>query len=566
MAATVVSLPTGEVPEPDTDTMSAWAQSQYESKYAWKDDEGNTTEVWPDTAYRVVRHVLGALGYTDRDPEFQKLLDAVVARKFMPGGRYLYAAGRSLHQVQNCTLYRADDSREGWSDLLRKTSMALMTGAGIGVDYSEIRPAGTIIRKTGGTATGPVSLMQMVNECGRHIIQGGNRRSAIWAGLRWDHPDVDTLIELKDWPEWVREKKREDHNFPAPLDMTNISVLLNNEFFFAYENEQHPKHKQAHHVYDKAVSNMLRHAEPGFSVDIGENEGETLRNACTEITSRDDSDICNLGSINMARVETKEEFAELVELGTLFLLAGTVYSDVPHSEIDQTREKNRRLGLGIMGVHEWLLKRGYRYGPNDELGEWLSEYAKSTEIAAEWADHHGVSRPIKTRAIAPTGTIGIVAETTTGIEPVYAVAYKRRVINAGANGTSTREYQYVIDPTAERLITKEGIDPDSIESAHALGYDVERRIAFQAWVQQFVDHGISSTINLYAPITDEFEVKDFADTLYKYLPKLRGITAYPDGCRDGQPLTVVPYDYAHDKTGVVFEDSEETCKGGVCGT
>ena len=93
--------------------------------------------------------------------------------------------------------------------------MALMTGAGIGIDYSEVRPNGSIIAKTGGFASGPISLMQMVNECGRHIMQGGSRRSAIWAGLKWSHADALDFIRAKDWPEWLREKKGEDFNTPA---------------------------------------------------------------------------------------------------------------------------------------------------------------------------------------------------------------------------------------------------------------------------------------------------------------------------------------------------------------
>lgn len=564
MCATLTS---DEVQLDDTDsyTLAPWAQSIYEDKYAWKDEDGNVAEVWVDTAYRVTRNVLGALGYTDHDLEFQKIFDAIATRKFIPGGRYLYSAGRPYHQVQNCALYRAEDSREGWADAARKAILSLTSGAGIGFDYSDIREAGAVIKKTGGTATGPVSLMQIVNETARHIITGGNRRSAIWAGLRWDHPDIFTMIDTKDWDEETRLRKAEDFNHPAPLDMTNISVQLNSEFFFAYNNHQHPKHELAHEVYDYSVKHMLLHAEPGFTVDVGENEGETLRNACTEITSADDSDICNLGSINMGRVETKEEFAELVDLGTLFLLAGTVYSDLPHSEIKDTREKNRRLGLGMMGVYEWLLKRGKRYGPDHELGTWLDEYAKSTEIAAKWADKHDLSHPVKTRSIQPNGTTAIgVGETTGGLEPPPTVAYKRYVITAGPNGTSTRTYQYVIDATAERFIN-EGVNPEDIETAHSLGYDIERRIEFQAWLQGYVDHGISSTMNLYATITDEDEREQFGATLMKYLPKLRGITVYPDGSRPGQPIVPVDYYEARDKTGVVFEAEEETCLGGVCG-
>lgn len=556
-------MPPTEVAAPATQ-MSAFARTQYEQKYAWKDEDGNVVEDWSQTANRVAKNVLGALGYTIDSEEFNIVERLIRERKFMPGGRYLYASGRDLHQVQNCLLLKAEDSREGWAELLSKAAMALQTGAGIGVDYSDVRPSNTPIRRTGGVASGPLPLMRMVNEIGRGVMQGGARRSAIWAGLNWNHADCEKFIKMKDWPEEIRALKAKDFNFPAEMEFTNISILLDDLFFEAYDNSDHPLHTKAHHIYNLGVEYMVRSAEPGFSIDVGANAGESLRNACTEITSCDDSDVCNLGSINLSRIESKEEMEEAVRYGTLFLLAGTVYSDLPYARVDETRTKNRRLGLGIMGVHEWLLKRGLRYGPSEALAEYMEIYETSTAHAAEFADLHELSRPIKTRAIAPTGTIGIVAETTTGIEPIFCVAFKRRYKEARPDGPDIIRYQYVIDPTAQRLI-EQGVSPDSIEDAYTLSYDVERRVEFQAWMQQFVDHGISSTINIPYAITEFAEVKDFADMLYEYLPKLRGITCYPDGSRGGQPLTAVPYEVAVGQVGVIFEEDEAKCVNGVCG-
>lgn len=542
------------------DYMSAWALKQYVDKYALKDEDGEPTEVWPDTAYRTVRNVLGALGYTDHDIEFQKLVQLVTDRKFIPGGRYLANSGKTLHQVNNCFMYRCEDSREGWFDLIRKAGMALSLGGGVGVVYSDVRPSGTPIRKTNGTATGPLSPAQMLNEVARHIISGGNRRSAIWSGLHWWHPDIFDYIKCKDWSDEVKAAKEKDYSFPAPMDMTNISVILDDEFFDAYENSNDPLHAHAHAVYQLTLEHMLSGAEPGFSVDIGANKNENLRNACTELVSEDDSDVCNLGSINLSRIDTLEEFREIVDLGTLFLLAGTVYSDIPHEEVRSTREKNRRLGLGLMGVHEWLLKRDYPYEVTDEFHEWLSVYEESTYFAHQWADQHNLSRPVKTRAIAPNGTISILAETTSGVEPIFCVAEKRRFLTADG-----WRHQYVINPTANRLIQNEGVDPEDIEDAYSLAYNYEKRIAFQADMQYYVDHAISSTINLPYPITDPVEVEEFGKTLYKYLPRLRGITCYPDGSRAGQPLTAVPYEVAKNKTGVTYDEREDTCVGGICG-
>lgn len=544
--------------------MSSFARTIYEQKYAWKDEDGNITEKWFDTAYRVTSNVLGALGYTPDSREFHIVNELIRDRKFMPGGRYLYASGRDLHQTQNCVLLKAEDSREGWAELLKKSAMALQTGAGIGVDYSEVRASGEPIKRTGGTASGPLPLMRMVNEIGRGVMQGGARRSAIWAGLKWSHPDCEAFILMKDWPAEIRALKDRDFNFPCEMEFTNVSILLDDEFFEAYENSDHGKHELAHHIYSLGVKYMVKTAEPGFSVDIGDNAGESLRNACTEVTSHDDSDICNLGSINLSRIESLDEMADAVTYGSLFLLAGTVYSHLPYDKVDEVRAKNRRLGLGVMGIHEWLLKNGKPYGPDEDLAKYLDLYATSTDVAAEWADQHGLSAPIKTRAIAPTGTIGIVAETTTGIEPIFCVAFRRRYKEARTDGPDIVRYQYVIDPTAARLVAQ-GVDPNSIEDAYMLSYNVERRLEMQAWVQQYVDHAISSTINLPYPIEDPAEVADFAEMLYDYLPGIRGITCYPDGARGGQPLTAIPYEVAKNSLGVVFEETEERCVGGACG-
>ena len=486
----------------------------------------------------------------------------IVERKFIPGGRYLYASGRPLHQTQNCLLLRAEDSREGWASLMQRVTSGLMTGAGIGIDYSSVRPSGAVIRGSGGESTGPLALMQMVNETGRHIRQGGSRRSALWAGLNWKHKDIHKFIEVKDWPEHIAKQKDIDFDSYAPLDGTNISVLLDDEFFEAIHDEGHELNEWANSVYWRTVEKMLSTGEPGFSVDVGLNAGETLRNACCEVCSADDNDICNLGSLNMARFDDVGEWADAVQYATAFLLCGSIYSLVPYPEVAETREKNRRLGLGIMGLAEWLAVRGYRYEPNNELEMWMKFYVSGSDYAAKaGAKALGISQPVKVRAIAPAGTISIVAETTSGIEPIFAVAYKRRYQKDNA-----WHYQYVIDAAAERLAAR-GIDPDTIETAATLADNPERRIAMQAFIQRFVDHGISSTINLPSFAEQSFSVNTFGNMLLNYLPEIRGITTYPDGSRGGQPLTAVSYAEAKASEGVEYEEvgNESACVGGSCG-
>src|ERR1035437_4637237 len=543
--------------------MSKFARAIMEQKYSHKNKEGET-ETWENIAYRASKKVLQAV----RAPQTQidRTRKIIVERKFIPGGRYLAATGRLFHQVNNCFLFRAEDSREGWADLMYKATLSLMTGGGIGSDYSAVRERGRLIRKTGGEATGPIALMQMVNESGRYIMQGGSRRSAIWAGLKWSHPDIQEFIRLKDWSEVVTAQKAVNFNFPAAMDMTNISVLLNDEFFEAYDDEKHESNALATSVYWATIRHMLETGEPGFSIDTGKNSRETLRNACTEVTSADDSDVCNLGSINMAAINSFEEMEEAVELGIAFLLAGTVYSDIPFPGVDKVRNKNRRLGLGLMGLHEWLLCHHRKYGPDEELGKYLEVYAKADKYVKPYAKKWDLSAPINTRAIAPNGTIGIVAETTTGVEPIFCAAYKRRYLKG-----SVWNFQYVVDPTAKRLLDS-GVPLELIEDAYDLANDVERRVSFQAWVQQYVDHSISSTINLPkwgSELNNENKVRDFGNMLIKYLPKLRGVTVYPDGARAGQPLSPVPLAEALAQEGRVFEESGTTVcditKGGECG-
>jgi ribonucleoside-diphosphate reductase alpha chain len=208
----------------------------------------------------------------------------------------------------------------------------------------------------------------------------------------------------------------------------------------------------------------------------------------------------------------------------------------------------------------------------EELHQWLSVYkGKSGSVSKETADKFNISRPVANRAIAPTGSIGILAGTSTGVEPIFAVSYKRRYLKGGTRW----HYQYVVDSAAQELINLYGIDPSNIESALDLADDYKRRIKFQADVQDYVDMSISSTINLPAwgsKLNNEDTVDDFTNTLASYASRLRGFTVYPDASRGGQPLTSVPYSEAVDKLGEEFEEGVEThdiCDitghGGSCG-
>jgi len=528
-------------------------------RYSWDKVDG-TKETWEDISKRVSKFILSPIDFTDRDLYQEKIEKMIAERKFIPGGRFLAQAGRDYHQVNNCFLLRAEDTRESWGDLANKATIMLMSGGGLGIDYSNLRPKNSPLKRSGGFSSGSIPLMKMINEIGRGVMAGGKRRSAIWAGLRWSHGDIFDFIEAKNWTEEVKKIKEKDFDFPAPLDMTNISVILDKDFFDAYDDKENPLHKHAKDIYWKVVESMVINGEPGFSVDY-DNKNESLRNACTEIVSEDDCDVCCLGSINLPKIKDIEELKEVTNLAILFLLSGTEYSDVPHPKVKEVKRRNRRLGLGLMGIHEWLIRNGQKYEPNELFGEWLQNWKDESERASEkWSRELGVSKPIKLRALAPNGTISIAGgQTTSGIEPIFSLAYKRRYLTPEG-----WKQQYVVDFVAERL-HEEGYDMTKVEDSYSLAMNVEKRISFQAFVQGYVDNAISSTINTppFGSIGNN-DPKKFGDTLYKYLPKLRGITVYPDGSRGGQPLTSVDFNEAITKKNVVFEGNEE-CVDGVCG-
>lgn len=556
------------------------AEDVFRRKYAQGPNDS-----WDALADRLVEDVCGSRFGTETklmsDSDRADLAQFIKEFKFVPGGRYLYYAGRTAKFYNNCYLLRAEeDSREEWSNVSWRSMSCLMTGGGIGIDYSRLRASGKPLTRTGGLASGPIPLMYAINEIGRNVMQGGSRRSAIYASLNWRHEDIYDFLKAKNWHDQTLvpgvthwDAKQANFNHSAPLDMTNISVNYDNSWLQSMDN--HPPigssdtdRLATNPVFLENCRQAMMTGEPGFSFNFGDKENETLRNACTEVTSEDDSDVCNLGSINMGAISSLEEFRAVVSLASKFLVCGTYRADLPYDKVYKVREKNRRLGLGLMGIHEWLLKRGQRYEVTDELHQWLGVYKDVSEQSAnEHCDRFFTSRPVAYRAIAPTGTIGILAGTTTGIEPLYAVAYKRRYLSDGTKW----KYQFVVDSTAEQLIREYGLNPDNIETAADLSNDYERRLKFQADVQDYVDMSISSTINLPAwgsKGNSEADVGRFAQTLAKYAPRLRGFTCYPDGSRGGQPITKVDYNEAITHKGVVFEENDICSisgKGGVCG-
>ena len=475
--------------------------------------------------------------------------------KFIPAGRYLYYAGRKASFFNNCFAFIGEDSREGWADLGYKHFMALMVGGGCGTFYGDIRAEGENISRTGGYSSGPVPLMHAMNEIGRNVQQGGSRRSALYASLPWDHADIDRFLFSKDWTEEVKALKAKDFNFPAALDMTNISVQYDS---LDGINSQ---------IFEANVRQALTSGEPGFQFDMFTPD-EVGRNACAEFITDKDSDLCNLGSINMSQIKSYSEMEDVAYLASQFLVCGSLVAELPYQKCYETRDNHRKIGLGLMGVHEWLMKREFKYEMNFALESMLELYELGSERGADYLTNYlGVSKCERYRSVAPAGTISILAGTTSGIEPLYSVATKRRFLQG-----NTWKYEYTVDPLAEALI-KEGANEEDIETAVDLSEDIERRVRFQADVQEYVDMGISSTLNLppWGSEGNNHETVDESIQIFReYAPMLRGLTCYPNGSRGGQPLTVVSYDEAKGQTGKTFEEQLEflttvSCPSGACG-
>lgn len=513
------------------------------------------TETWRELSDRTVESVCGQFM---SQSEKNTLKEFIYHRQFIPAGRYLYAAGRESHMIKNCYAFRAEDTREGWGDLLKKITITSMLGGGCATDYSNLRGRGTPIKRTGGVSSGPMALIHACNEAARYIRQGGSRRAALGAWLVWNHPDIYEFMMSKNWDNVTLAARDANKDIPLPLELTNISVVYNTDFFTSIEKGD----EKTKNIWNLNCLQAFKTGEPGFSFNHVK-DAFTLRNPCGEFVTDTDSDSCNLGTVFISKFKTRDEFEKCVKLATKFLICGTAYSDYPTQEMKEIAFKNNRIGLGLGGVHEWLIDRGYNYSVPAELHKWLNVYERgSDESAYVFAREIGMNIPLAKRAIAPTGTIGCLSESTTGIEPIFCKAYKRHYYNKDQN----RVYQYVIDPVIRKAIDK-GIDIKNIEDSYDL--DFTQRVKLQADIQQYVDMAISSTINLPewgSEKNNESTLEEYSKVILKYAKRLRGLTTYPNNSRGGQPLERVSLEEALTNKDIVFESKEDSsCKGGVCG-
>lgn len=254
------------------------AEHIFRNKYANGPDDS-----WDSLCDRVIEDVCGTRWGTDRalmsEGDRNQLSQYMKEMKFIPGGRYLYYAGRPAHFWNNCFIGIAqEDTREEWAKLSHWAMSCLTTGGGIGIDYSRIRPSGKVLSRTGGMSSGPLPLMSAINEIGRSVMQGGSRRSAIYASLNWRHEDIPLYLEAKNWSADVKELKSRDFNFPATLDMTNISINYDDAWLRDSQNRVSTRLQQ-NPIFLENCRQAMQTGEPGFSFNFGDKQNETGRNA-----------------------------------------------------------------------------------------------------------------------------------------------------------------------------------------------------------------------------------------------------------------------------------------------
>ena len=499
--------------------------------------------------------------------------------KFVPGGRIMHGAGREdiTTTLNNCYVVAVkDDSIKSIYNTIIEEALTYKYGGGCGHDLSLLRPSGDAINGTGGDSCGPTGFMNLFSENTNTIAQHG-RRGANMQTLRVDHPDIEKFIAIKTG----------DINM---VKYSNISVLLTREFMEAVKNETDFNLKfgdkiydtvKAKDLWDKIINSAHASAEPGllfWDTMIDYHNAEycsplVSTNPCAE-QPLPDGGCCNLGAVNLERfVDSNqnfmvEEFKSTVEIGTRFLDNVVDYNMDRHALDDQKSNatNDRRVGLGILGLGDMLVRMGVKYDSEDAL-QTIDQimtifrdtsYETSIQLAKEkgqfpnfdWKGFNkskfvktlpkSIKEKIKNNGIrnctlttvAPTGSGAIVARVTSGVEPIFATSYKRMVKkNDGGYGKEFEEYT-VYHPIIKQLFGTDEDLPNYVTTSHKI--DPFFRVKMQGTIQKYIDSSISSTVNLREDIPID-TVADIYMTAYEN--GLKGITVYREGSREGILIT-----------------------------
>jgi ribonucleoside-diphosphate reductase alpha chain len=506
----------------------------------------------------------------------EKFLGVMLSRKFMPNSPTLMNAGRELQQLSACFVLPVEDSIDGIYDTLKHQAVIHKSGGGTGFGFSRLRPKNDLVKSTMGVSSGPVSFMAIYDASTDKIKQGGTRRGANMGILRVDHPDIEEFITCKNDNEQI-------NNF-------NISVAVTDAFMEAVEQDgdfdlvnprdgEIAKTVRARELFSKIVEGAWLNGEPGVVfIDKINADNPTppypieSTNPCSE-AHLPPYDSCNLGSINLERFYRGDtgdvdwdDLRETVHTTVRFLDNVIEMNNYPLPQIDEMSRGNRRIGLGVMGFADLLIKLGITYDSeeglafaekvmkfiDDEAWEESRSLAEERGVMPHYEGSRHEARGDRVRnatvtTIAPTGTISMIAGCSGGIEPLFAVAFMRRQADmelpdvnpefvklAKERGFYSEE---LMKKVAEHGSVRDILEiPEDVRRVWVTSHDItpEWHVHMQAAFQKYTSMGISKTINLPSEATPE-DVEDAYRQAYSL--NCKGIAVYRDGSRDAQVLS-----------------------------
>jgi len=524
------------------------------ARYFKKNEKGEFIEKKPSDLFKRVSSYIAGTEKIEKDKKYwgKKFFNFMMQRDFMPNSPTLTGAGRDMC-LSACFVLPIEDSLEGIFETVKNAALVHKEGGGTGFDFSRIRPQGSFVRKTQGIASGPVSFLKVIDAGTEAVKQGGTRRGANMGVLRVDHPDIKEFITMK-------LNGHTAQNF-------NISVAITDKFIKAFkENSKYklvnPKNNKtvgetdAHEIFNSIVDSAWRNGDPGLIFIDRVNKLNPTRiqgpiratNPCGEQPLHD-FESCNLGSLNVSNFYSSkkkekfdwERFEENIKTGVRFLDNVIDVNIYPLPQIEKMAKSNRRIGLGIMGLADLLIKMGLKYDSDKarqfsrKIARFLKEKAAeaSTALGKERGSFPNIAKSIykgKTRrnatllTIAPTGTISRIASCSSSIEPVFAFKVISKILDG-----EIKDYHLLYQEWEEKNSGE--LHPDYfVVASDILPVD---HLKMQEVFQEFVDSAVSKTINFPNAATKE----DIANAyITAFDMKIKGITIYRDGCRAVQVL------------------------------